>query len=95
MISFDSNIIDDFILSAYGYSDTTFEYGLTLISTTTTLTDVIYKGNVINTVDATVVINGTELVTSYAMTAVDFGLSITNETINISDTTLTPTITLL
>lgn len=95
MATFDSNIIDDFILSAYGYSDTTFEYGLTLISTTTTLTDVIYKGNVINTVDATVVINGTELVTSYAMTAVDFGLSITNETINISDTTLTPTITLL
>lgn len=95
MATFDSNIIDDFIISAYGYADTTFEYGLTLISTATTLTDVVYKNNVINTTDESVVINGTELVTSYDMTAIDFGLSITNETINISDTTLTPTITLL
>lgn len=95
MATFDSNIIDDFIISAYGYANTTFEYGLTLISTATTLTDVVYKNNVINTTDASVVINGTELITSYGMTAVDFGLSITNETTNISNTTLTPTITLL
>ena len=93
--NFDSTTIDDFIISCYGYANTTYEYGLTLISTATTLTDVIYNSNVINNTDTSVTVNGTELVTTYAMTAVDFGLTITNETINIVDTSLTLTTTLL